>query len=88
MLIMLIIYNCMDFEVVNKVYYVVVKLYYVDRDQVYYICYVDYFMNGSFIFMCDGVMGNWMGNYFKCSLIIIIVIIMIIIQFLDGNFEF
>lgn len=61
-------YNCTDPETVNKAYYVVDKSYYVDGDQVYYICYDDYSMNGSPTLTCDGATGNWTGNYPKCSL--------------------
>lgn len=61
-------YNCSDPETVNKAYYVVDKSYYVDGDQVYYICYADYSMDGSPTLTCDGATGNWTGNYPKCSL--------------------
>lgn len=69
----MLVYNCLDFSGVFNGYYVIDKIYYENGDQVYFICYFLYLLEGNFILMCDGNIGNWLGMYFMCFVIIIII---------------
>ncbi|XP_056001142.1 uncharacterized protein LOC130048451 [Ostrea edulis] len=60
-------YNCSDPSSVSNGYYVVDKTYYENGDQVYFICYSDYSLNGNPTLTCDGATGNWSGTYPICS---------------------
>ncbi|XP_061178919.1 uncharacterized protein LOC133187532 [Saccostrea echinata] len=60
-------YNCSDPSSISNGYYVVDKTYYVDGDQVYFVCHSSYTLNGNPVFTCDGTTGNWSGTYPTCS---------------------
>lgn len=60
-------YNCSDPSSVSNGYYVVDKTYYENGDQVYFICFSDYSLNGNPTLTCDGATGNWSGTYPICS---------------------
>ncbi|XP_022302561.2 uncharacterized protein LOC111110374 [Crassostrea virginica] len=60
-------FNCSDPVSVTNGYYLFDKSTYGDGDQVYFICYDGYSMNGSPLLTCDGATGNWTGNPPICS---------------------
>ena len=60
-------FNCSDPDSVTNGYYLFDKSTYGDGDQVYFICYDGYSMNGSPVLTCDGATGNWTGNAPICS---------------------
>ena len=61
------VYNCSDPNSVSNGYYVIDKSYYQDGDQVYFICFSTYSLNGNPTLTCDGLTGNWSGTYPTCT---------------------
>ena len=60
-------YNCSDPYSVSNGYYVIDKSYYEDGDQVYFICFSTYSLNGNPTLTCDGSTGSWSGTYPTCT---------------------
>ena len=61
------VYNCSDPNSVSNGYYVIDKSYYEHGDQVYFICFSTYSLNGNPTLTCDGLTGNWSGTYPTCT---------------------
>nr|XP_022302449.1 uncharacterized protein LOC111110305 [Crassostrea virginica] len=60
-------YNCSDPNSVSNGYYVIDKSYYEDGDQVFFICFSTYSLNGNPTLKCDGSTGSWPGTYPTCT---------------------
>lgn len=60
-------YKCSDPNSVSNGYYVIDKSYYEDGDQVYFICFSTYSLNGNPTLRCDGSTGSWSGTYPTCT---------------------